>query len=148
MARSDIATMEESLANSAFMHGYEGELANPTDKYPTLKFVCNKDGGCDRKFNGITIDTFANRRSIMCQQQYEAYQEEFGRRIPMCPPRKDVKGIGGSSRMIGEVTIQIPFTRLNVVLDIELSIIRTDTPSLLSNKDMLDNGLDISLQGG
>lgn len=84
----------------------------------------------------------------MSEEQYEAYQEEFGRRVPMKASKRDVRGIGGRSLSIGEVTLQIPFSGLGIVLDIEFSILRESTPSLLCNKDLLENNLDISLQGG
>lgn len=66
----------------------------------------------------------------------------------MRPPKRDVKGIGGKSMAIGEVTIKIPFPDLGILIDVEFSILDGDTPSLLYNKDMIANGLDISLQGG
>lgn len=110
-----------------------------------MSFACDTHVGREGRFKGVTIDTAANRKSVMSEEQYIAYQEEFGRRVPMRPPRRDVKGIGGKSKTLGEVTIQIPFVQLNVVLDVEFSILKSETPSLLSNKDMIDNGLDISL---
>lgn len=83
----------------------------------------------------------------MSLAQYQVYQSEFGRKIPIRPTRKDVKGIGGKSKALGEVTIQVPFTNLNLILDIEFSILADDMPSLLCNRDLIENGLDISLQG-
>lgn len=59
-----------------------------------------------------------------------------------------MKGIGVKSLPVGEATIQIPFVRLNVILDVEFSILRGESPSLLPNKDMIEGGLDITLQGG
>lgn len=99
------------------------------------------------KFNGVVIDTAANRRSVMCKSQYHAYEKEFGRRVRIRPPRRDLRGIGGKKEVCGEVTIQIPFTKLNLIIDVDFSIIEDETPSLLSNKDMITNGLDISLPG-
>lgn len=84
----------------------------------------------------------------MSLNQYHAYERKFGRRVQLRPARKDVKGIGGQSVALGEVTIQIPFSQLDLVVDIEFSILGGDTPSLLSNRDLIENGLDISLQGG
>lgn len=40
------------------------------------------------------------------------------------------------------------FTALNLIIYVEFSILQDEMPSLLSNKDMIESGLDISLQGG
>lgn len=84
----------------------------------------------------------------MSTEQYLAYQQEFGGHFQMRPPRKNVKDIWGKSSSIGEVTIEIPFNKLGIVIDVEFSILVEDTLSLLSNLDMIDNGLYFSLQGG
>lgn len=63
-------------------------------------------------------------------------------------PRRDVKGIDVKSRVVGKVTIQIPFVKLNLIVDVEFSVLKAETPSLLRNKDIIYSGLDISLQGG
>lgn len=96
--------MEHSLVNNAFVHGVtvDGE-PNTSD------FIAQDWGPGERvpRFNGVTIDTAANRMSIMSRSQYHAYQMEFGRKVPMRLPKRDVKGIGGKSMSIGEVTIQL-----------------------------------------
>lgn len=46
------------------------------------------------------------------------------------------------------MTIQVPFIHLNLVIEVYLSILNDDMPSLLSNRDLLENCLDISLQDG
>lgn len=141
MAATHLMNVERALANNAFLHGYiSSDICGSA-----LLSVGISDG---KNFNGVIIDTAANRRSIMSLNQYRAYQSEFGRKVPMRPARKDVKGIGGRSTVLGEVTIQIPFSKLNLIIDVEFSILPDDTPSLLSNKDIIENGLDISLQGG
>ena len=96
--------------------------------------------------DGITIDTGANRKSVMSRRQYLAYQQEFGRIIPIRKYEKDLKGIGGISKVLGIARIQIPFLQLGVFLDIDFAIVDQDCPSLLCNKDLIENGLDISLQ--
>lgn len=97
---------------------------------------------------GIRLDTAANRRSVMGESQYEAYKRDFGLKVPILPStRKDLKGVGGNGKVIGEPHIQIPFNALRLIIDVTFSIMEQDTPSLLSNKDMIDNGLDVSLQG-
>lgn len=86
----------ETLAYNAFAHGF---LTNNAETQGTvksyLKFSCYPVRSDQPKFKGIIIDTAANRHSIMNESQYHAYQEEFDRRVPMRPPKRDVKGIGG-----------------------------------------------------
>lgn len=91
------------------------------------------------------MDTEANRSSVISKAQYLAYERAFGRRILLLPPaRKYLKGIGGHGRVIGEVTIQIPFRALGMLIDVVFSILDEEVPSFLSNKDMIESGLDFS----
>lgn len=100
-------------------------------------------------FKGINVDTAANRRLVMCQYLYTAYEEEFGSNIPICAPRKSSgKGIEGAGEVRGEATIQIPFNGLGLILDVEVSTLNNEYPSLLSNRDMIINVLENLLQGG
>lgn len=48
---------------------------------------------------------------------------------------------------MGAVSIQIPFTYLEVKIDVQFLMITEDIPSLLSMKDVVENGLEISIQG-
>lgn len=41
----------------------------------------------------------------------------------------------------------MPFIDLNLVLEVKFSILQDEMPSLLSKKDLIDNGLNISLHG-
>lgn len=93
-----------------------------------LTFAFTIEGDHPRRSKVISINNSAKRRSIMSESQYLAYQEEFGTRVPMRPPRRDVKGIGVNFKVIGEATIQIPFTGLNILLDIDFSMLKTKTP--------------------
>ena len=61
--------------------------------------------------------------------------------------KKGLKGIGGLGTVIGEVTIQISFVELGIIVDVDFEVMKDECPTLLSNKDMIINGLDISLQG-
>lgn len=49
--------------------------------------------------------------------------------------------------MIGEVKIQIPFKELRKIIDVDLTVMKDDCPTLFSNRDIITNGLDISLKG-
>lgn len=52
-----------------------------------------------------------------------------------------------SGTVIGQARIQIPFKQYGIFIDVVFSILEENALSLLSNMDMIDNGLDISLQG-
>lgn len=84
----------------------------------------------------------------MGYSQYLAYKRDFGHKIPIRTSRRGVKGIAGKTGAIDEVTIQIPITDIGIIIHVEFSVLPGDTPSLLSNKDMIESGLDFGLQSG
>lgn len=49
--------------------------------------------------------------------------------------------------MVGDAIIQITFNRLGLVIDVNFAMIDKYVPTLFSNKDMIYNCLDLSLQG-
>lgn len=57
-----------------------------------------------------------------------------------------IKGSCGRTSSIGNVIVQVPFKYLNVVYQYALYGNRERYPSLLSVHNMLNNGLDISIQ--
>ena len=60
---------------------------------------------------------------------------------------KLMKGLGGNVRTIGSANIPIPLKNIRVIIDIKFHIIMQSTvPSLLSNRDMIVNGLDLDIQ--
>lgn len=58
-----------------------------------------------------------------------------------------VKGIGGKANSIGWVTIRVSFKHLDVIIDVYFLFISEDIPTLLSRKDLVDNGSDVSIKG-
>lgn len=83
----------------------------------------------------------------MSYKQYKAYCEQF--QVPVHINREDTRnlnGIGGRSKSIGTATIPVPFSDLNLVIDVRFQIVTDDVPTLLSMKDMMDNGLNIRIQ--
>lgn len=143
----EVATeLEISLSHNAYAHGrtFSSDMASElVTMYKHLR------GDTESNFNWIKIDTAANRRSVMSKAQYLAYASEFGRKVPIRPANKRVlKGIGGLGKVICEETIQIPFNKLNLIIDVDFAIMEETCPSLLRNRDMITNGLEISLQGG
>lgn len=59
---------------------------------------------------------------------------------------KTIRVIGGTGTIIGEATIQIPLSALSMISDVDFSNIQEESPSLLSNRDMLINDQYISLR--
>lgn len=49
----------------------------------------------------------------------------------------------GKERSIGETRMQIPFKILQTVIDVNFLVLKDDMKTLLSMKDMVQNGLDI-----
>lgn len=60
---------------------------------------------------------------------------------------KALKGIGRSGTVLGQERIQIPVSSLNMTIYVDSSILDDNAPSLLSNRDMIENSLEICLQG-
>lgn len=78
--------------------------------------------------------------------QYEAYFNCFGTCPAIKPDNRGVKGIGGRQNSQGCVKIQIPFNELAVVIDVDFTLLNGDSPCLLCTRDLILNGLDISLK--
>lgn len=134
----------EHFANVAFVHGRT--FASDLNKEMEAIEAALSVGECT-KFNGIIMDTAANRSSIMSLSQYKAYCEEF--RISMRINRMEKRticGVNSKSSPVGTATISIPFKTLDLWIDVQFRIMPFDCPSLLSMKDMIDNGLDLSIQ--
>lgn len=56
-----------------------------------------------------------------------------------------IREIGGSSQEVGEVRIQIPVTDLKLVIEVTFVIKINPVPTLWSMRDILDNGLVLSI---
>ena len=98
-------------------------------------------------FDGIIIDTGANRSSVMFLNQYRIYCKIF--KTPMQINHEDskgIKGLFGGSSSIGTAIIPIPFVKLDVVLDIKFLIMKSDCKTLFCLKDLKDNGLNLDVQ--
>lgn len=169
VADYDLAQLEASLANAALEHGrsikptnqhtlvtmnnwlhperpstFDGiRLATPE----TEAFLSAKNGGSNSHFDGLRLDTCANRASVMSRSQYLAYTIKYGLKETIRPAtHKGIRGIGGVQKAVWVVRVQIPFDGLRTVIDVDFLIIEDDFPTLLSMKYMVTNGLDISLQ--
>lgn len=136
--------IEEKLSDRNYLHGchvhYSLQSQLSTD-------VTYKSSGPQQTFNGIRLDTCANRRSVMAIGQYHAYYTTFGLSNFMCPIRgKEVRGIGGTSKAIGEANISIRFREIGIMIDVDLLNLPGTIPSLLSMKDITDNNLYLFIQ--
>lgn len=133
---------EESLANSAFIHGTSYD---PSAMLTTMRDRLSRH--TSRKFEGIRFDTACNRRSVISLSQYRSYCKDFGIGQAIRSEKgRGVVGLGGFQSGIGRVRIQIPFPALRLVIDVDFLVVRQDIPALLSVKDMIDNGIDISIE--
>lgn len=102
----------------------------------------------EQSFEGLRLDTCANGSSMMSVSQYVPYRNTFG--LPMEIDKKtsrSIVGIGGYQNAFGTPTIQIPFTGLKLVIDVEFMIIPATMPMLLSMWNVVNKGLGISIQG-
>lgn len=60
-------------------------------------------------FEGLKIDTRANRSSIMSKGQYDSYCDTFGVRVLMKGPNgRKIKLIGSLQNALGFIMIQVP----------------------------------------
>lgn len=57
-----------------------------------------------------------------------------------------VKEKGETRKSVGSVAMLIPFTVMAAILDEQFTVTAEIVPILLLMKDMVDNGLDISIQ--
>lgn len=98
------------------------------------------------KFNGLKFDTCANQTFVISIGQYRTYNHTFNLPYTIRPPGyRTIKGIGGITKSVGQVTIQVPFKCLEVVNDVSFLVVTEDVPKLPSVKDMLANVLSISV---
>ena len=132
------------LTNIAFSHGHS---FTSDDDDEMRRMACAFSFGEKSTFDGIILDTGANRVSAMSLSQYKAYCREFGCALAIdYSDNRSLNGIGGKSRAIGTAIIPIPFNSLGVVLDVKFRIMKDHCPSLLSLRDMIDSGMEISIQ--
>ena len=135
---------QEHLVNVSFMHGRSFSKP-PEGGSCALAFSIQADG--EIVFEGVILDTGANRISIMSMSQYQAYCREFG-----CPIEIDyaqnrgVNGIGGKTEAVGTAIIPIPFKDIGIIIDVRFRIMRNACPSLLCLRDMIESGMEISIQ--
>lgn len=135
---------EQCSALAAFIHGQSigrGEMMSAQVDGEGM------EGRHYHFFDGIQIDTCTSRTSVISMRLYHAFSKIFNLPHSMPTDKKSVAGIGGTSRATGVAVMQVPFKELDVVVDILFLVLKDVIPTLLSMKGMLNNGLDISIQG-
>lgn len=144
---NDGPEIAESLSTAALFHGMINTTDTISGDTPSALATVSPNPESPVLFDGLRIDTGANRFSVMSSDKYDAYCKEF-----FVTPRivrkegREVNGIGGKSVAIGATIIEVPFRDLGIVIDVRFLIISSDVPTLLSMRDMVDNKLDTSVQ--
>lgn len=81
-------------------------------------------------------------------QQYHAYCQESNQSHSIKAANiRTITEIGGISKSVGVVIIQVPFAKLSAVIDVSCPELAQNIRNLLSIKAVLENDLDISIQG-
>lgn len=142
----DLRNTESALATTYFLHGLSLDV-DYANALISMQKQLNRPHSLT--FAGVRIDTCANRRSTMSRKKYITYCQEFGRRLSIKSAAHNDEGILGTGRRVpfmGTVFIQISFSGLQVEIDVDFLLVDKAVPARLSMRDMLQNGLDISLQ--
>lgn len=144
MEVSDATTLERNLANSSSVHARSqvGDMKAALDK---MKFQLKSKE--ELGFDGEELDNCCHILSVMPRSQWITYQREYGMKIPMNPTsRKTLNGFWVKGELLGYVNIQIPFPNLGLIIDVEFSGVKKEVQTLLSNCNIIKNGLNMRLQ--
>lgn len=99
------------------------------------------------KLKSFRLVTGGNRASVMSKEPYHAYCRPFGLRPAIqTTGGRASRGIGRRKTSIGSSTIQFAFNYLQLMIDVEFLLLDDQVPTLLSMRDMIRNGLEISMQ--
>lgn len=144
LAEEDLRDMAANLANNAFEHS-----KNIEEPLEGLLMLATGSAAPDeqKQFQGIRIDTCANRTSVIGEGQYLAYCKKLGLKPALrIDASRSVKGVRGTQKGIGAARIDIPFKCLKITISVLFLILKGEIPGLLSMRDMITNGLELSLQ--
>lgn len=137
------AEIEHYSAMSAFLH-WVGSVEQ--DTHPKSVYV-GASKTTYNLFDGIRIDTIANRTLVIGIEQFRVYFTTFNL---SCSPKlwndRVVKGIDGGWCSIGTVVVQVPIKILDLILDVQLAVIKVNIPTFLLKNDLSDSTLDILVQ--
>jgi len=136
--------LEVQLSNKIFLHTC-GFFCRRNKEMKDMERALKADER-PSEFNGVLVDTGANRASLMSLNQYRAYCREHGAPASLTKGTKRVRGLGGSQQSIGTATIAVPFPELGLVSEIDFHIVDDEVPTLLSLRDLKKTGIDLSIQ--
>lgn len=151
---------DENIAYLAFNEGTEIKQVfflnaslqscdiQPTDK--KAQHDGRRQSGIQQEslFDVLKIGTYANQTSVIGFEQYHAYCRTLYFLQLMKPTaNRSISRAGGRNKPVGAVVMQVPFKELKIVIFVTIIVLKEDIPGLLSMKDMIDNGLDIFIQG-
>lgn len=149
-ALSDVnEDIERDLANRSFLHGYD---LNHARDVAFMQKELDKPEDYEKSFKGVMVDTGANRSSVMSIQQYRAYCKEHLLPASISAPvidrnvKKRISGFGGMAYTIGKATILIPIAGIGISVPVKFHIVEHNVVSVCCLKDMVDSGMDISIQ--
>lgn len=109
----------------------------------------NRSGSVVRNFDGLRVDACDSWTLVIGVGQYQAHYDMFKLLYTTTSSeQRIIGGVGGKMELMEQVTIQISFMYLDVIINSFLLVIRDDISTLLWMNDMVGNGLDISIKGG
>lgn len=134
----------ERLSNASFIHSRSYATDMNTELAAMHAALAE---GKETSLKGLWINACAKGSSVISLQQYRAYCKKC--QVPSQIDYANIKSlndIGRRSSSIGTAKTPVPFKKLNLRADVDLHIICDNVSTLLSNKNMHDNGLDGSIQ--
>lgn len=136
--------LESALSNNVFLHscGFYVDRKRHMEKMERALSETERPS----EFNGMIIDTGANRLSLMSINQYRAYCTEFGIVANIRKDSRKIYGLGSKHRSIGTAKISIPFPKFGMICDINFHILSENCKTLLSRVDLKNTGIDLSIQ--
>jgi hypothetical protein len=137
--------LERELSNSASSHS-RGFITARGTEMKQMRNELHTPAESVPIFEGIIVDTGANKSSLMSLEQYRAYCKVFKVPANIKGAMKMFKGIGVSRSSVGSVVIAIPFPKLGICADVEFQIINENVPNLLSIRDLQNTGVEHSIQ--
>lgn len=144
LASKERTEIAQSYAQNAFLQGQNIDAKN--SDYINIYIATANQQYCNL-FDGLRIDTCTKRTSVISTDQNRAYCRTFNLPQPITPSNnRTTTGNSGRRTSIEEVTIQLPFKRLPVVIEVAFLVLEDSIQTLLSVKHNLDNGLDLSIQ--
>lgn len=144
IAIADMNNLERCLADPAMC---PGRAIDGHDTATLGTWIVEGVDAAAPKFEGVWIDTCANKSSVMRETQYMAYCGDFkiAKDMRQCKGIT-IRGIGRKQHATITGRIQIRFTFLPIISTVDVLIIKERVPWLLSMRDMIHNGLEISIQ--